>query len=289
MYRTPKCSCLHLFFSALHTKRQQHAEPIFKQDLINTNPKHTGEEINKVLRNQEVKWCQSRRVHSKCSSKFVNNNFYLKRSIYAKKKYIWVWWSPRHQSITCSLTVTGCLKALILCLPSTTDFLRTKWSDPKFCPKVHSASSAVQARPSDSYHIPARCKTASLTPQVDILCSPLFRVYDPKRQEQAHTNTKCNACSDSESTGVWHEHLLKQVPAKSSLCCCRDCTRWKWTCPKTRAFCSVQRGLLTSHCQHSAAHSSAPTGSCWNAWSWRWIVNPRTPTAVTSGLETETE
>lgn len=82
MYRTPKCSCLHLFFSALHTKRQQHAEPIIKQDLINTNPKHAGEEINKVLRNQEVKWCQSRRVHSKCSSKFVNNNFYLKRSIY---------------------------------------------------------------------------------------------------------------------------------------------------------------------------------------------------------------
>lgn len=87
MYRTPKCSCLHLFFSALHTKRQQQAEPIFKQDLINTNPKHAGEEI-KVLRNQEVKWCQSRRVHSKCSSKFVNNNFYLKVYMQKKKVYL---------------------------------------------------------------------------------------------------------------------------------------------------------------------------------------------------------
>lgn len=51
----PACICFSLHFVQRGSSMRNQSS-----DRINTNSKHAEEETNKMLRNQEVKWCQSR-------------------------------------------------------------------------------------------------------------------------------------------------------------------------------------------------------------------------------------
>lgn len=99
----PACICFSLHFVQRGSSMRNQSS-----DRINTNSKHAEEETNKMLRNQ-VKWCQSR---GELTPNALLNLLSISIEVYMKKMYIWFRWSPRHQSVTYSLTVTWCLNLM---------------------------------------------------------------------------------------------------------------------------------------------------------------------------------